>query len=129
LHLKRFRFHDKSRLKIDTHVAFPFELDMKQFVPNPDPHSDHLYYLYAVIVHRGTSGSGHYIAYINNQGRWFEMNDRKVTMVTNDQVLEQNAYMLFYDLNPRRKVPKLEPVKIPKKRKSSMHLDQAEKVK
>src|SRR6476660_7928925 len=102
--MKRFRFNKNSRLKIDSHVKFPLELDMSQFLPDSNSDSDHIYFLYAVIVHRGTSGSGHYIAYVNNRGRWFDMNDRKVTAVTENQVLDQNAYMLFYDLN-RRKVP------------------------
>ena len=94
---------------------------MDQFLSNLDLNSEQTYRLYAVIVHRGTSGSGHYIAYINNQDEWFEMNDRKVTLVTADHVLEQNAYMLFYDLN-RKQVPKLGSVKWPKKRRPSVEL-------
>ena len=56
------------------------------------------YSLYGVIVHRGSAGSGHYIAYIKHENRWFEMNDRKATFMKAEQVLEQNAYMLFYQV-------------------------------
>ena len=55
-----------------------------------------IYSLYGVIVHRGSAGSGHYIAYIKHENRWFEMNDRKATLVDFSEVLEQSAYMLFY---------------------------------
>lgn len=56
-----------------------------------------VYSLYGVVVHKGTAGHGHYIAYIKHLGTWYEMNDRKTTMVDTQFVLDQSAYMLFYE--------------------------------
>lgn len=113
LHLKRFRFRNSSRQKIDSHVAFPLKLDMNTYVS--ELIEGQVYSLYGIIVHRGSAGSGHCIAYIKHEQEWFEMNDRKAVLVTEAQVLEQCAYMLFYEAE------KVTPVldqnfKIPKKR-------------
>jgi ubiquitin carboxyl-terminal hydrolase 20/33 len=84
------------------------KLDMNSYLDDPIP--GQVYFLYAVIVHRGSAGSGHYIAYINHDSIWFEMNDRKATYVSAQHVLDQNAYMLFYQcaqiLDPGFKNPK-----------------------
>ena len=113
LHLKRFRFKNNSRQKIDSHISFPLELDMNPYISNQI--EGQIYSLYGVIVHRGSAGSGHYIAYIKHENRWFEMNDRKATLVDSSEVLEQSAYMLFYQVE--RAATILDPnFKIPKKR-------------
>ena len=57
-----------------------------------------LYHLYGVIVHKGTAGQGHYIAFIKHQQSWYEMNDRKTMKVAEEFVLKQVAYMLLYDM-------------------------------
>jgi ubiquitin C-terminal hydrolase len=84
---------------------------MNPFIP--DVVAGEAYSLYGVIVHRGSAGSGHYIAYIKHEDTWFEMNDRKATQMKAEQVLAQNAYMLFYQaehsppvLDQNFKVPK-----------------------
>ena len=68
---------------------------------------DPQYELRAVLVHLdlyNISSFGHYIAFIlSDDGKWYCCDDRKVFEVTQDQVLEQNAYMLFY----QRKSPRL----------------------
>ncbi|KAJ3329610.1 hypothetical protein HDU91_003819, partial [Kappamyces sp. JEL0680] len=70
-------------------------LDMNAYISDPVP--GQVYSLFGVIVHRGSAGSGHYIAYVKHAGQWFEMNDRKTSIVPLAQVLAQSAYMLFYE--------------------------------
>jgi ubiquitin C-terminal hydrolase len=38
-----------------------------------------LYDLYAVSNHMGSMGFGHYTAYVNNSGKWYEMDDSDVS--------------------------------------------------
>ncbi|KAJ2997568.1 Ubiquitin carboxyl-terminal hydrolase 3 [Globomyces sp. JEL0801] len=104
----RFRFMDATRSKISRHVEFPLNnLDMKRYhAPTTASQLEAhplIYSLYGVIVHIGSSGHGHYIAYILKDHKWYEMNDRKCKVVDVDQVLKQNAYMLFYEVQRNNK--------------------------
>jgi ubiquitin carboxyl-terminal hydrolase 47 len=65
-----------------------------------------VYELFAVLVHSGTQGGGHYFAYIKSfdDGKWYQFNDREVTPTTEDSIEraygrkygEASAYMLKY---------------------------------
>jgi len=54
--------------------------------------------LYAVVVHVGASiRRGHYVAYVKDpRGEWFQMDDHKASSVSLSEVLQVQAYMLFY---------------------------------
>jgi len=55
--------------------------------------------LFAVIVHSGkNSHSGHYFVYVRNitKNEWWKMDDARVQVVTEREVLAAEAYMLFY---------------------------------
>jgi ubiquitin C-terminal hydrolase len=71
-----------------------------------------IYSLYAVVVHRGTAGQGHYLSYIKHQKNWYEVNDKKVTQVQENIVLEQCAYMLFYELERKHSIVLHPPVQV-----------------
>lgn len=60
------------------------------------------YKLNAVLVHLGsTSNSGHYYCYIkSSNGLWYLMDDDRVIQVNLNQVLDQQAYILFYVRRP-----------------------------
>lgn len=92
IHLKRFKFIG-TRTKIDKEISFQSTLDMSKLSEDGP-----LYHLYGVIVHKGTAGQGHYYGYIKHKGIWYEANDHKISKVSEEQVLKQSAYMLFYDL-------------------------------
>ncbi|XP_014262366.1 ubiquitin carboxyl-terminal hydrolase 3-like [Cimex lectularius] len=102
LHLKRFRWNNFFRTKVDTHVKFPvIALDMSQFVlsdlPDTRASSTQLYDLAAVIVHHGGgSGCGHYTAFAINDGQWFHFNDSMVRPTESDVVAKCKPYILFY---------------------------------
>lgn len=64
------------------------------------------YKLYAIIVHIGGMGGGHYISYVKNDvGRWFCCDDSTVSKVDEGEVLAQSAYMLFYRRDTLRVAP------------------------
>ncbi|KAJ3309994.1 Ubiquitin carboxyl-terminal hydrolase 3 [Boothiomyces sp. JEL0838] len=98
LHLKRFKYVNNTRSKIDTHVSFPMILDVSKFQKDEQAK----YNLYGVIVHRGTSAQGHYVAYVMHNQIWYEMNDRITKQVEFTQVANEPAYMLFYERSYKR---------------------------
>ena len=61
----------------------------------------HTYELYAMIIHKGSVGSGHYYALIRHpSGSWFNFNDADISLVKqDDKLLQQSmqAYILFYE--------------------------------
>uniref|UniRef100_A0A2M4BGI0 Ubiquitin carboxyl-terminal hydrolase n=2 Tax=Anopheles marajoara TaxID=58244 RepID=A0A2M4BGI0_9DIPT len=104
LHIKRFRWNNFYRTKIDLRIAFPINaLDMSQFVLNNGPEtrrsnsSCNIYDLAAVIVHHGNGSScGHYTSFAINNGVWMHFNDHTVKEVSSAAVAECKPYILFY---------------------------------
>lgn len=125
LHLKRFRYgggafggdassrrggrsadapHGSSgSAKIEGHVSFKPVMMIKSYCTAEFVKSSKLTgicRLFAVIVHAGkNSHSGHYIAYVKSTGKgdeWWKVDDAKVTKVPVSEVLNAEAYMLFY---------------------------------
>ncbi|KAJ3192731.1 Ubiquitin carboxyl-terminal hydrolase 42, partial [Irineochytrium annulatum] len=106
LHLKRFDFGISS-VKIDRHIKFPIALDVRPFLCEPAKNkAAGTYTLIGVLVHSGHGiHSGHYFSYIKaSNGLWYLMNDSEVRQVSQKTVLDQKAYMLFYETVPPSKV-------------------------
>ncbi|KAL1519211.1 hypothetical protein AB1Y20_003471 [Prymnesium parvum] len=88
-------------------VGFPTELDAACL--RPSRHAEEklagpFYRLRAVISHSGRSADiGHYFTYILTTPtaappeQWYMLNDRRVTRVSEAEVLKCQAYMLFYE--------------------------------
>ncbi|XP_033732797.1 ubiquitin carboxyl-terminal hydrolase 20-like [Pecten maximus] len=98
VHLKRFR-HEFYSSKISSYVAFPLDgLDMKPYTHKDCKSEVMMYDLIAVICHHGTAGAGHYTAYCLNytNEQWYEFDDQYVTEVDINQVINCEAYVLFY---------------------------------
>nr|GEW75412.1 ubiquitin carboxyl-terminal hydrolase 20-like [Tanacetum cinerariifolium] len=98
-HLKRFKNDGSWVEKIDKHVDFPLELDLQPFTCGGQTDNvDLKYELYAVVVHTAfTSTCGHYYCYIRSApDTWHKFDDSKVTSVSEDSVLQEEAYILFY---------------------------------
>ncbi|KAF7085362.1 hypothetical protein CFC21_088801 [Triticum aestivum] len=94
--LKRFTTLDNSIEKIDKHVAYPSELDLKPFHNNPDK-EELKYDLYGVVEHSGLPNYGHYVCTIrSSRSTWHLMNDSNVDSITETCALNQEAYILFY---------------------------------
>jgi len=95
------------------------------FQEHKDDDGKILYGLYAVVIHRGTSlKSGHYLAYVRTRptrpvdtsashwkyngkaaydGQWYYTSDKTIKRCSNgyEDVKNQEAYILFYELLPR----------------------------
>jgi len=55
-----------------------------------------LYELFGVVSHWGDMQSGHYVSYVKCDGFWYLINDPWVVAVTEADVAQVQAYMLFY---------------------------------
>ncbi|KAJ2451152.1 hypothetical protein EV183_003785 [Coemansia sp. RSA 2336] len=98
LQLKRFSVFGGG--KINRYVEFPLSLDMRGYISKNSPESGSFEYnLYAVLVHSGgTCRSGHYYCFVKSAaGVWYELNDSMVRQVSQNTVLKQTAYLLFYE--------------------------------
>ncbi|RNA25817.1 ubiquitin carboxyl-terminal hydrolase 42 isoform X1 [Brachionus plicatilis] len=103
IQLKRFDFSYAG--KLSHFVTYPDTLNLKTFVPEPEPTSPDEkclpnlnYKLYGVLVHLGyTSHSGHYYSYVlGPNDTWYKADDQRVSTVQNREALAQHAYILFY---------------------------------
>ncbi|KAI5438053.1 hypothetical protein KIW84_023969 [Lathyrus oleraceus] len=98
-HLKRFKTDGVFVEKIDKHIDFPLELDLQPYTILNEINNVPLKYdLYAVVVHIGfSSNSGHYFCFVRTApDTWHKLDDSKVTKVSQNTVLSQEAYILFY---------------------------------
>ncbi|CAL0307069.1 unnamed protein product [Lupinus luteus] len=122
IHLKRFFAHDPG-LKIKKKVNFGCALDLKPFVSGSYD-GDVKYSLYGVLVHSGSSThSGHYYCYVRTSNNmWYTLDDNRVSHVSEREVLNQQAYMLFYVRDRKSIVPR-KPVDIAKKENMKVNLN------
>jgi len=100
IHLKRFRHDMNYSSKISSSVSFPVNgLNLKPFVDKDCDSKFSTYDLCAVITHFGNVGGGHYIAYAKNciNNKWYEFNDSMVSEVSEYNVANAEAYVLFYN--------------------------------
>lgn len=105
LHLKRFRYNNYLRTKIDDYIQFPIQdLDMKRYVmankheTRGSSSGPTTYDLVAFIEHHGSGvGSGHYTAYCRHDDYWFHFDDSSVNACDEKSVMRSKAYILFYN--------------------------------
>ncbi|CCE63892.1 hypothetical protein TPHA_0G00560 [Tetrapisispora phaffii CBS 4417] len=105
LQLKRFEHKlNGQSSKLNDSIEYPPYLRMNDYcqtssnetIDSPDD-SDIIYELIGVICHTGTVNEGHYICsckLANNQ--WVKFNDSMITIVDNETVLKEQAYLLIY---------------------------------
>ncbi|KAI4149025.1 MAG: hypothetical protein LQ340_004820 [Diploschistes diacapsis] len=121
IQLKRYEHNKQNPQKLETKLNFPLQLDMlpyttrahrtkkKNLPPGTDPadfdpngptplsaRSPGWYDLSTVVVHMGKMDAGHYVCYCRRDDTWFKFDDSKVTLATEAQVLNADAYLLFY---------------------------------
>lgn len=87
--------------KIEGHIKFDLFFDLWPYLTEDlqKKHKNMFCRLFAVIVHAGkNSHSGHYIAYVRNlqKNEWWKMDDGRVLLVSEHEVKQAEAYMLFY---------------------------------
>ncbi|KIY02897.1 uncharacterized protein Z520_01362 [Fonsecaea multimorphosa CBS 102226] len=67
--------------------------------------SDFMYDLDCVVVHQGEHAqNGHYFAFCRQDNKWFRFDDEIVSATTTEDVLRQEAYLLFYSLRSLEKI-------------------------
>ncbi|KAK6507976.1 ubiquitin-specific protease doa4 [Arthrobotrys musiformis] len=123
IHLKRFSNHGMWRDKVNTLVNFEKSVDLTRYVPPPLEAKDtpggqalpmgsevkppFYYSLYAVTNHYGSLTSGHYTAFVRvgggtggrEGGVWHRFDDTKATKMEAEDVVNRNAYILFWVRN------------------------------
>ncbi|KAJ6219774.1 hypothetical protein RDWZM_005586 [Blomia tropicalis] len=112
-HLKRFEQTTRYKRKITNYISFPLTLNLFQYTSSQigangssikydlEMEEDYSnYFLYAVINHTGTLETGHYTAYIRQtEDEWYQCDDHFILRATTEQVLQSEAYLLFYHNN------------------------------
>jgi hypothetical protein len=103
--IKRFKYN-KAGVKISTFVQFPATIDLRFFLSRT---TSCQYQLTGMIQHLGGVNGGHYISYCKNfkTNKWYEFDDSRVTGMSLNQILEKEAYILFYQKKidePREKI-------------------------
>ena len=106
LQLKRFKhLMNGNNVKINDFISFPLYLEMSNYCHDNIDHdkessSAHvLYELIGIISHKGTVNEGHYTATIKlPSGQWFKFNDSMISLTRTEQVLQEQAYLLFYSV-------------------------------
>tara|TARA_B100000941_G_C28480796_1_gene542023 strand:+ start:619 stop:1500 length:882 start_codon:yes stop_codon:yes gene_type:complete len=90
------RFHNDFS-KNNNFIEYPLEnLDLNKYVIGYNKFKN-IYNLYGIVCHTGNLMGGHYFTYIkNSDNNWYKYNDDIVTTTTNDQIITENAYCLFY---------------------------------
>ncbi|EPE26946.1 Cysteine proteinase [Glarea lozoyensis ATCC 20868] len=105
IQLKRFKQNNGIASKIDTKVSFPLKLEMFPYTnraKNQETKQSYelarscTYDLQSVVVHVGNLETGHYVSYSRVGNQWFKFNDHNVTLATKSQVLNEQAFLLFY---------------------------------
>lgn len=96
LHIKRF---DNNFKKVEKFTSYPDQLEMSEFCSkevDPSVRGNSKYQLFGVAIHFGTINQGHYYAYVRRDGNWYKFNDEYFAQVRLKEVLDQQAYLLFY---------------------------------
>lgn len=104
--LKRFRPGERG--KVNRAVSFPVSFNLRPYLSagSPDASTVPLYSLRAVVVHvdrAGYSHFGHYVAFVRctvperkGESIWYLLDDSNAVEVSETDVLQQQAYLLFY---------------------------------
>ena len=110
VHVKRFGMKmvngDYIEEKYGGKIDFPLVLNMSPYTTPSKPNSlqKFTYDLECVVVHQGEhSQNGHYFAFCKQDERWYRFDDEIVTATTTEDVMRQEAYLLFYSLRAIKK--------------------------
>ncbi|KAH8701690.1 hypothetical protein BGW36DRAFT_355846 [Talaromyces proteolyticus] len=107
MQMKRFEQTESETRKMRGKIDFPLEINMQPYTvatttagsSSRSQNEKFVYDLVSAIVHDGVGlNEGHYIAYVKQGDRWCLFNDDKVTLVSEGDVLNADAYLLFYTL-------------------------------
>ena len=96
IHLKRF---DNNK-KIDIKINYPIEgLNMEKYVLDKSNNYHSMKYdLFAIACHFEKGRIGHYYSICKNifTKKWLKIDDNKITEIKHDEIINKDAYLLFY---------------------------------
>ncbi|CAK7891204.1 ubiquitin carboxyl-terminal hydrolase 8 [[Candida] anglica] len=105
IQLKRFAHNltsDKST-KVETPVKIPLFLNISKYTTlslnkqSEEINGNEVYELFAMVCHMGSVNTGHYVAVVKDgNGQWFRFDDSVISLVSQEDVMNTNAYLLFY---------------------------------
>ncbi|PLB34555.1 putative ubiquitin C-terminal hydrolase Ubp8 [Aspergillus candidus] len=101
MQLKRFEHTFSVSEKLEGRIDFPMSINMLPYTTNPNSKVDKSRFIYdlsSAVVHKGKLDAGHYYVYCRQGDQWALFNDDQVTAVTEADVLNADAYLLFYNL-------------------------------
>ena len=104
-HFKRFAYDEKQHklVRLKKKVTFPLRLEIGDFMSKVNQARPPPYELVSVLVHQGNSCEyGHYLAYVKHSGLWYKCNDSTIEPVDVQTVLNQQAYILMYEVAEMR---------------------------
>ncbi|ETI25030.1 hypothetical protein G647_04400 [Cladophialophora carrionii CBS 160.54] len=125
VHVKRFGMTASfAPEKYEGKMDFSLTLDMAPYTTRPPPKNgehkrdaraknggggkkdnEFLYDLDCVVVHQGEHAqNGHYFAFCRQDNKWFRFDDEIVSATTTEDVMRQEAYLLFYSLRSLERV-------------------------
>ena len=92
--LKRFSNDGSKNTEL---IDFPIrDLNLNKYCVGYGKNKN-IFDLYAISNHIGSLNSGHYYAYCRNEnGKWYNYNDTSVTEISEEEIISENAYCLFY---------------------------------
>ena len=100
--LKRFKYNFTNKKgkktlivseKLSYLIDFPIDnLDLSKYSST----AKEKYELYAVCYHHGNINSGHYTTVCKINNNWFEFNDKYIKEYNQEQIVTEDAYILFY---------------------------------
>jgi len=100
IHLKRFKYDRLGirQQKISNMVNSPLSNFSLEKYTKSEQREPPQYDLYAVARHMGSTGGGHYTAVAKHrlENQWYEFNDSHCNAMSSNDVLDNNAYLLFY---------------------------------
>ncbi|KAK5216582.1 hypothetical protein LTR47_008834 [Exophiala xenobiotica] len=115
VHVKRFGMKQLGTgvfvpEKYEGRLEFGLQLDMAPYTTRPPKNGEedaekYMYDLDCVVVHQGEHAqNGHYFAFCRQDNKWFRFDDEIVSATTTEDVMRQEAYLLFYSLRRIEKV-------------------------
>jgi ubiquitin carboxyl-terminal hydrolase 22/27/51 len=105
VHVKRFGMKIVNNTAVEEKyggkIDYPLTMNMAPYTTSPHTKDKErfIYDLETVVVHQGEHiQNGHYFAFCRQDEKWFRFDDEIVSATTTEDVLRQEAYLLFYSL-------------------------------
>ena len=103
--LKRFEFDydTMEKIKLNSYLKFPFELDMKDYLIEDNKETNTLYELTGITIHDGMADFGHYYDFIKAPDNcWYKFDDKNVKKF-NEEEIPREAFGDQYSESKREK--------------------------